>query len=782
MTSLVFIAGATTVFAADPTKFISLDACKTYYAGSGQTSDAYCADKIMTAAEVCTETKISEYVQANKLTAFTQLTNTEQYGLRNKFSYQCQVATQSTSASATQQAVLLQQQQAAAKAAAAAANSAAHSSNQNTAADTQMLMGLAKQGSKILQNDDKQKISDSKSSNDSSTQGSGQSSSVNNSADTANDKIIQANEAAKKNGTDAKDELAKIEANPSNSSSEVPALTDTNNPASANYINASDAASDKAAASAAKGDVGSAAAETTEAIPQAKSAVDELTESSKISSDTPGKKTDITSNAESTSQTLNSNVSQTVSTANSSLTSDEYPYSQTVSAMQQLQSQVQSYTSATKKTCNTTAETASFLCIESTNPGAKAAKKVMETAGPVLAVVSSAQKTCSSTAKVTRLVNLGLTIAKGVCVASKLACDGACALAISNLGKVQASIATQVGSAIDTDYTTNDTKCQSDASSQCASATVGYAACYAAKYGSCAGRNSARKAQAVSYSQQLQGYLKSENAPATPGTSPAIAKGCQAHIKDIALLGVQVAGTLAAQQNAKACEEKLASSGSAGATVTTQKYCEKPENTNTQLCICQKNSTATGCPGALAASASTTDSAAAEKGANIKSSGGNSAFASFGAAGAKPSIGTNGLKKNSALGFSASGVSATGSATGSSSDAGGVGVSGGSGGGVSATASSSGDSESKKEADAKKKWSFGSFGESAVGALGGGSIGSAASKNGKPGSLSRDEAAIKRQLASEKYATEVSTASGKSNWEKVRHMYLIKEGSFILGQ
>ena len=52
-------------------------------------------------------------------------------------------------------------------------------------------------------------------------------------------------------------------------------------------------------------------------------------------------------------------------------------------------------------------------------------------------------------------------------------------------------------------------------------------------------------------------------------------------------------------------------------------------------------------------------------------------------------------------------------------------------------------------------------------------------KNGNGSIGTKEMNAINRKLASEQVAAQVSPASGKSNWEKVKQMYLFKENSFI---
>lgn len=242
-------------------------------------------------------------------------------------------------------------------------------------------------------------------------------------------------------------------------------------------------------------------------------------------------------------------------------------------------------------------------------------------------------------------------------------------------------------------------------------------------------------------------------------------------MKDIGLLALNIAGVYKAQQNAKQCADKLKTGGDKA---TVAEYCAQPANVETSYCKCQRDNTQQGCAGHLVTS-STFDRKADDKGSVLRNGGGASAFAGPGVNGAN--INAGGI--NSPISTSGSNLGTAEKLKDSNSAA--TGYAGGSGSG-GALGSRSGDSSSGSEAGAgeekdKKKWSFGAF----TGGFGGFGGGSGSAKDGsgsaKVGQKNLDTG---RAIASEKqWRAEVTSSSGKSNFEKVRESYLKKTTSFL---
>jgi hypothetical protein len=414
-------------------------------------------------------------------------------------------------------------------------------------------------------------------------------------------------------------------------------------------------------------------------------------------------------------------------------------YPATGAELTTLSASVETYL-ASKKVCTASAEKAELLCVES--PGAEKVKILMDVAGPFLAAVSSASKSCSSLNKVTALAGAGLMIAKGVCATSKFMCDSACGKAATELKKIQLQIQ----------------KVQTTFISE-----------FKVKFDTCSTVPICTKVQADGQMAKpaitsFTTYLKPEMEPATPGTSPQMVAQCGGLVKELGIMAINVLGVLKARDSAKKCEEQLTTAGAGD--VSKQQYCEIPANASSDLCKCEKNSMAQGCPGALVSNSSSTGD---QQGSVIRNSSGVSGFASV----------TNSTVPTSPL--AATGGSSAGSKSPNSARYGGIQGSSGSGSGGGSAGGNSGESvgSNSGEAVAKaagKKWDFGAFGSESGG--GSSSRGKNSGINGS-GVGEKDMDALKRKIASDQFAAEVSPASGKSNWEKVKRMYLFKGGSFI---
>ncbi|MEQ1723133.1 MAG: hypothetical protein ABL930_08140, partial [Pseudobdellovibrio sp.] len=413
-----------------------------------------------------------------------------------------------------------------------------------------------------------------------------------------------------------------------------------------------------------------------------------------------------------------------------------------------------------KKTCLGLAEKTEFLCLEGTSPGVVATKTLMTAAGPILAAVNSAQKACSNTSKVTSLAGTVLTVAKGVCMASQLACSTSCTVALAKLNSSIATYSTQVQSAATSDQGTTATACTS--------LVYGSVACMA--------EAKLKLAAVPTILAQIKTIAQKEAAP-TPGTSAGLGAKCKLKIADAIMMGLNIASLVAAKNSADECDKKLAASGAAGGGVTPTTYCETPANVSTQFCKCKSNNQQEGCPGYNASNSTLTDKEkeAALKGLDLKTGKGVTGFASSGSGGGSGS-GSSGLDS----------LSQSSSADGTSgklslSDSGTV-TAGGSGGGSNVNGSGGGGGGSSDASDKSdkttKKWSFGSFAAAMGGMFGGGG----SKGKGGNGNVTAKSNAIERKIASDKLAGEITSASGKSNWEKVRQVYLIKENTLLSGQ
>jgi hypothetical protein len=394
---------------------------------------------------------------------------------------------------------------------------------------------------------------------------------------------------------------------------------------------------------------------------------------------------------------------------------------------------------AQKVKCVQDAERTNMLCLEGSSPGIRAAKTLMDVSGPVLAMIGSAQKACSSTRKVTNLAMIGLTAAKGVCVASKLMCDASCASTRAKLETIFTGLRTGILAGLRADMAAAGTDTQKQACVQGHQTTV-------------------------QTTIQSYGPIQLNENSINGGTTAGLIASCQNKARDILGMATNIMGMAMAKMSAQKCEKQLASSaGAAGASgdVSTADYCSNPATSGSQFCKCQSNPTAEGCSGSLAAGGLVGD-ANNQRGANLKAGQGPNGFAGGGArAGGGSDFNLRGGNGTDSSGAALAGLEAGGSAFGGGTNGAlGGSVAGSGGSGAAGTAGLAAGTD--KAAD--KKWNFGAF--AATG--GGGASARGASALGNGNLSSQQQEAIERKIASEKYAAEITTSSGKSNFDKIK--------------
>ncbi len=419
------------------------------------------------------------------------------------------------------------------------------------------------------------------------------------------------------------------------------------------------------------------------------------------------------------------------------------PFSQTMAAFSAVNGLIETYVNSTKKSCTGNAERTGFLCMENTSPGMQNAKIVMDVAGPSLALINSAQKSCSTTAKITRLIGNGLMIAKGVCVGSKALCDMTCSTAVTQLKAIASAIQTKIPAAITAD------------------AASGAACTY------CSAEIAAKVQASHTLLAKLMAPVANEITPSA-GTSPGLVKKCESHMKDIALLGLNILGTMQAQKGAKACADKL----KAGDGTTTADYCAQAANSVSSYCKCQKDNTQLGCSGHIVANTGSTTTNDGKSSDSRLNNGGVSGFAGPGVGGAKMDLGA--VKSPIMTGTGIGG----GNDPSLAKDAATAGKMGGAASAAGGGAGAAGGKNAElggAEGTEKKKWSFGAF----TSGFGGGSSGNGKGAADGTGRLGQKDLNAQRKIASEQFRAEVSEASGRSNWEKVRSSYVRKSSSLL---
>ncbi len=433
-------------------------------------------------------------------------------------------------------------------------------------------------------------------------------------------------------------------------------------------------------------------------------------------------------------------------TAQSSAESIRY-HTATKEEFRTLLTELSTYLKTGKPTCVKAAEKADMLCLES--PGVSNIKTMMDVAGPVIATINAASKSCSTLNKLTSLAGTGMTVARGVCVASKFMCDTSCATSVKSITSMQAQFK----------------KLQSQFNVESRNLATG---CSVPKPDPTCPDQKIEMSNLVTAINTFSSALPPEAAP-SPGTSKFLAEKCSGYAKEVAQMGISILGLAKASSNAADCEKKLSTSA-AGSVVTTQEYCSTPANASTDTCKCQRDSTATGCANALASNVNNINDG---QGSNIKTSAGVNGFAT----GNVPVTPDSALKGLSATNTNPAlaAVNRSGGKWGTSGAGGSSAAGSHAGSGSAASASTETAKADKKE---PKKWDFGSFFSSSSG---GSSTGGKNSLNGN-GLGEKKMESLNRKIASEQFAAEVSPASGKSNWEKVKRMYLLKEASLISGK
>ena len=741
--SLVLMLFSTISFAADAVQmFATKNECLQHFTSSSSTTDVlagenYCKNKVVkSATDVCADKKLLEFKMK------TSISSTQEAQYFQKFKLECISGSTATgaaqqanqSAQTTERDAQVGQQ----KAAAAAAKAQGATPQEQQAAATKAKLDVLKA---ILPAVDKVGATPDKATADAPKQGP-----------------ASASGTAEAAAADKKVEAAAAVPNPETKPATAEEARD--------HVDPDVAAKAVAAGGKPSTDDVAGAAEKFANSPL-KNVANDAQKSTSTPSDAAAPPTEITSASDSLTSTTEADLAQITSTTPESCRQTiSLAYNQTIVSMKEFDAKWKSFL-ALKKTCTKLAETSGFLCIEKSSPGAQATKALVDTSGPILGAISSAQKTCSSTADVTDLAGKVMTIAKATCVTAKMACDSGCAAANANLTALQGMVKAMNGKAA------NDFKA---ATTDCSKYKVEITQ---TNYLNCNQENTRKQGVANSAIQKLDVALKKEIPPATPGTVPYMSAKCAANMSDIVALAGNVIQLAMAEKGAAECDENLSGNGAAGGGggVTSTQYCETPANSGTQFCKCKLNANQEGCPG-FAGNGSLIDKDANKDsvaGLNLKTGKGLSSFAG-GSRGTATGFGANGKQEYNP---SAPGTGEKLALTGA--DAAAAGSGGGIGGG-SGRSSAGGAGEGASGKPEEKKWSFGSFANALGGMFGGSSAGKGANSKGNgSASNSKQEAAIKRKLASDKLAGEITSASGKSNWEKVHQVYLIKDSTLITG-
>ena len=420
--------------------------------------------------------------------------------------------------------------------------------------------------------------------------------------------------------------------------------------------------------------------------------------------------------------------------------------------------------------CGQKQGTADTFCSSIRSPKAMAVQRLMTLGSAILSRSSSASEGCSAAQKFSTLAQYGMTAANLACTGFKFACDFSC-------GAAEAELKTLM-----TGLSAHSTACTGLLTAQ--AATVAGST-----------KSMAEKPIIIRAFGAMRASITGELPPTKPTTPAAKVVQCQKYEMDILDMGLQILGTIDASNQAKACKKALGDGGSGGGggggttinPISMDDFCKVPGQAGNTLCLCRTNPAATGCPGALTTTTSTTTAANTANGGGTRTTntGGSSAMATPGSLtgmqnGSKSSLLSKeakaalGITNDAAVAAAAQEAAMAAAAgitgTGDSSD-GGIG-----GGGSSALAKSQ--TELAKKAEANKKGGVGSgFEDYSLGGSGSYKFGpdGKVTINGKK--YTEEElkvlakSLVDRKIASEEFHQQVTTASGKSNWDKVRDRY-----------
>lgn len=390
-----------------------------------------------------------------------------------------------------------------------------------------------------------------------------------------------------------------------------------------------------------------------------------------------------------------------------------------------------------KIACSDSSAQAEKLCSMVRSEKAQQVQQVMSVGATILSKMTAASEACGTTSNLNKIAQGGMLAAQAGCSVMKFRCDASCASAEKTLTKMKTKIETAI--------------------QKCGASRLTTAQDAGPKV------DMAFKEYATMLEQQLS----------PKSAVPAAIVQCKEHKLDMATMGLAALGFLSAAQDAQKCKEQLNSgtsggtgtstSGLAGPTMTTAEYCAQPQNAASITCKCTANPNAEGCVGSLMGSGVSLG--------KINTNGGASGFASAKQNGLG-SLESSGKKSSGdssepppGAGLSEAAREALGMNSGPAGGSPGVNGNFGSGTENSKTAS-------KEDKEKPKYGFFSSLGSMLSGGKSANTAAKAAIRN-----YEQDQA-IKRKVASEQLRAEITTASGKSNFDKISNRYRESASSF----
>ncbi|MFN3454759.1 MAG: hypothetical protein ACK41T_07335 [Pseudobdellovibrio sp.] len=409
-----------------------------------------------------------------------------------------------------------------------------------------------------------------------------------------------------------------------------------------------------------------------------------------------------------------------------------------------------------RKTCTKSSSLADKFCSLIRSDKAQAVQALVTIGSTVLSNINSASDSCETTSNISKIAQAGMTAAQLSCTGVKLTCDASCALSV----RQQKTIVTAIKSYVD-----------------CAGKQIEVGINMQSNQVTMAqGIDLQRSGEAAqSAGANLYELLEKEMIPESDVPKAKIA--CKNNEANMLVMATQIAGLVSAYKDAKKCKEQLASSSSQSAVngstaVSTAQMCSDPANASNYVCKCTADPNAEGCLNNMA----TTGLASVRTNNNDGTSGMIGADNS----GIKAPTGLGNV--NGGLSDEAKKILGINSGDSANNSFGSAEAAGG-GSGSSSSGADAGSSKSGKTAAVEKSkksmldFSFGDLSSGLSGLFGKGK------KSGSDGKTYEDQQeqinAVKRKIASDQARSEISTASGRSNFDKVRNRYQSTNASFL---
>jgi hypothetical protein len=418
--------------------------------------------------------------------------------------------------------------------------------------------------------------------------------------------------------------------------------------------------------------------------------------------------------------------------------------------------------------CGQAAESAEAWCVES--DAAKKYRTVMDAAGPLLLGLNAVAKSCGGMHDISKFVGSGLTAVNGICIAKKMQCESRCAKVLSDFSNdfrtFDSGIIKDFMKELD-----NNKKLVCDTLPTPEQKTA------------CVNELITLKTTVTGQKSRVAAIHQGEQSPQSTGTVPSMIAKCAEKARNIAGMLTNIGAIALAAQKAKKCEKEHAAAGTEGvdgAQITANDYCSNEATSNSVFCKCKGTPSAEGCAAVLAAGPSAENNIQDQRGVNLQSGRGPSAFAG---AGGKDGSGSMGGYRGSDGG--SDGTAGTQTSFGAVTSSMGAGSGGSVGGftgaggpGAASSGSAASDAKAKKEED-KAKWSFGSIASSVGSSFGFGGGGGSRGDSGTSALPADQQAMIERKLASDRYAAEISPSTGADNFSKIKRSYVQKADTFM---